>query len=73
VTLGIEAAEMRVEVEDDGKPLNPLEASEADTTQSLEDRAVGGMGIHLVRKLTDGLEYRRHEGRNLLVMRKQLR
>jgi phosphoserine phosphatase RsbU/P len=73
VRLGIESAQVRVEVEDDGKPFNPLEAPEADTTNPLEDRAVGGLGIHLVRTLTDGLEYRRHGGRNLLVMRKQLR
>jgi phosphoserine phosphatase RsbU/P len=73
VRLAIEPGEMRVDVEDDGRPFNPLEAPEADTTKRLEDRTVGGLGIHLVRKLTDGLEYRRHEGRNLLVMRKQLR
>jgi sigma-B regulation protein RsbU (phosphoserine phosphatase) len=73
VRLGIEAQEMRVEVEDDGKPFNPLEAPEADITTPLEERAEGGLGIHLVRKLTDGLEYRWHGGRNLLVMKKQLR
>jgi sigma-B regulation protein RsbU (phosphoserine phosphatase) len=73
VRLGIEAGEMRVDIEDDGQPFNPLEAPEVDTTKPLEERAIGGLGVHLVRKLTDGLEYRRHEGRNLLVMRKYLR
>ena len=70
--LSIQSAEMRVEVEDDSQPFNPLEAPEPDTTKPLEERAVGGMGIHLVRTLTDGLEYQRHEGKNLLVMRKRL-
>ena len=73
VRLSIEPGEMRVDVEDDGKPFNPLEAPEVDTTKPLEERAVGGLGVHLVRKLTDGLEYRRHEGKNLLVMKKHLR
>jgi sigma-B regulation protein RsbU (phosphoserine phosphatase) len=73
VRLSVEPEEMRVEVEDEGKPFNPLEVAEADTTKPLEERAVGGLGIHLVRKLTDGLEYKRHEGRNLLVMKKRLR
>jgi sigma-B regulation protein RsbU (phosphoserine phosphatase) len=73
VRLSVESEEIRVEVEDDGKPFNPLEVPEADTTRSLDERAVGGLGIHLVRKLTDGLEYRRHEGKNLLAMRKRLR
>ena len=70
VRLSIEPGELRVDVEDDGKPFNPLEAPEVDTTSRLEERAVGGLGVHLVRKLTDGLEYRRHEGKNLLVMKK---
>jgi phosphoserine phosphatase RsbU/P len=73
VRLSIGPGEMRVDVEDDGKPFNPLEAPEADTTKALEERAVGGLGVHLVRKLTDGLEYQRREGKNLLVMKKRLR
>jgi anti-sigma regulatory factor (Ser/Thr protein kinase) len=73
VRLSIEPGEMRVDVEDDGKPFNPLEAPKADTTKRLEDREPGGLGIDLVRKLTDGLEYQRHEGKNLLVMKKHLR
>ncbi len=73
VRLTVEPGEMRVEVEDDGQPFNPLEAPEPDTTKPLEDRTVGGLGVHLVRKLTDGLEYQRYEGKNLLVMKKHLR
>jgi anti-sigma regulatory factor (Ser/Thr protein kinase) len=73
VRLSVEPGEMRVDVEDDGQPFNPLQAPEPDTTKPLEDRAVGGLGVHLVRKLTDGLEYRRHEGKNLLVIKKRLR
>jgi sigma-B regulation protein RsbU (phosphoserine phosphatase) len=72
VRLSVEPGEMRIDVEDDGQPFNPLEAPEPDTTKPLEDRAVGGLGVHLVRKLTDGLEYRRHEGKNILVMKKRL-
>ena len=73
VRLSLKPGEMRVDVEDDGQPFNPLEAPEADTTKPLEERTIGGLGVHLVRKLMDGLEYRRHEGKNLLVMKKRLR
>ena len=65
--------EVRVDVEDDGQPFNPLAAPEADTTKPLEERTIGGLGIHLVRKLMDGLEYQRQEGKNLLLMKKALR
>jgi anti-sigma regulatory factor (Ser/Thr protein kinase) len=73
VRLSLEPEEIRVQVEDDGEPFNPLEIPEADTTKPLDDRAVGGLGIHLVRKLTDGLEYQRRGGKNLLVLKKHLR
>lgn len=73
VTLSLQAGEIRVTVEDDGRPFNPLEAPDADTTKSLEEREVGGLGIFLVRKLTDGLDYRREGEKNLLTLRKRLR
>ena len=71
VRLSVQPGEVKAEVEDDGQPFNPLAAPEADTTQSLEERTIGGLGIHLVRKLMDGLEYKRQGDRNLLTIRKK--
>jgi phosphoserine phosphatase RsbU/P len=73
VRLSVQPGEVKIEVEDDGQPFNPLEAPEADTAQSLEERSIGGLGIHLLRKLMDGLEYQRQEGKNRLLMKKNLR
>jgi serine phosphatase RsbU (regulator of sigma subunit)/anti-sigma regulatory factor (Ser/Thr protein kinase) len=72
VRLSMRPGEVRAEVEDDGQPFNPLEAPEVDTTKPLEERTIGGLGIHIVRKLMDGLEYQRHEGKNLMVLKKHL-
>ena len=72
VRLSVEPGEVTVEVEDDGQWFNPLEAPETDITKPLEDRAIGGLGVHLMRKLMDGLEYRRHQEKNLLIMKKHL-
>ena len=69
--LNVEPEEIRVEVEDDGTPFNPLEVPEVDTTKPLEERAVGGLGIHLVRKLMDSLEYERLDDRNFLTIKKK--
>ncbi len=69
VRLFLEQGQLNVEVEDDGRPFNPLEAPEPDLSKSLEERSVGGLGIHFVRKLMDELEYRREEGRNLFVIK----
>ncbi len=71
VRLSAQAGELRVEVEDDGHPFNPLEAPDPDLTTDLEDRKIGGLGIHFVRKLMDGLEYQRQGDRNLLTLRKR--
>ena len=71
VRLSAQAKEVRAEVEDDGEPFNPLEAPEPDTAKPLEERTIGGLGIHLVRKLTDGLEYKRQGDRNLLTIKKK--
>lgn len=60
-----------VEVEDDAAPFNPLMVPEVDVNRPLEDRPVGGLGIHLVRNIMDGLEYRRVNGKNLFIMKRK--
>jgi anti-sigma regulatory factor (Ser/Thr protein kinase) len=50
ITLTSEADVLRIEVTDDGRPFDPLnEAPEPDLDASVDDRQVGGLGIHLVR------------------------
>jgi phosphoserine phosphatase RsbU/P len=69
IRLALERGKWTVEVEDDGKPFNPLNAPVPDTKQLLEERPIGGLGIHLVRKTIEELEYRRQQDRNILIMR----
>jgi phosphoserine phosphatase RsbU/P len=71
VRLSAQLGEVSVEIEDDGQPFNPLEAPEPDITKPLEERKIGGLGIHLVRKLMDGVEYKRQRERNLLTIKKK--
>ncbi len=52
--------------EDWGKPYNPLEKEAPDVTLSGEEREEGGLGIYLVRSMSDGMEYERKEGKNVL-------
>ena len=53
---------------DNGKPYNPLEAKEPDVTASAEDRAIGGLGIFMVRKMVDNMEYMYKDGQNMLTL-----
>jgi anti-sigma regulatory factor (Ser/Thr protein kinase) len=71
VSVELKARELRVEIEDDGRPFNPLEHPAPDLSKPIEERPVGGLGIHMIRKSLDGMEYRRAEGKNILVMIKR--
>ncbi len=51
---------------DDGTPFNPLAVQKADTAQPLMERGVGGLGISVVRKMRDMMEYQRKDDRNIL-------
>lgn len=51
---------------DDGAPFDPLSAPEPDITADLEDRNIGGLGIHLVREFFSDFEYQRDAGWNIL-------
>lgn len=53
-------------LEDDGPEYDPLAREEVDTEAELEERDVGGLGVHLVRKLTQGARYERRGATNRL-------
>ncbi len=65
-------ADLILEVEDDGRAFNPLKWPEPDTSLPLERRPIGGLGIHLMRRFMDDLEYHSEGGKNRLCMRKHL-
>ncbi|MEN8148603.1 MAG: ATP-binding protein [Planctomycetota bacterium] len=57
---------------DDGAPYDPLARPDPDLDAPHEDRGVGGLGIHLVRTLTDEATYRREADRNILTVGRRL-
>lgn len=61
-----------VTVTDNGSPFDPFAADAPDTTLSVEERPIGGLGIHLVGQLMDQVSYQRREGHNVVVLVKQL-
>lgn len=58
-------------VTDDGPAFNPLCVPAPDLKAPIEDRDVGGLGIHLVREMMESVVYERSEGRNKLRMSRQ--
>lgn len=63
--------ELTIEMEDDGRPFNPLEKPNPDVTLPLEEREVGGLGIHFVRQFMTDLVYQRAEGKNRITLKKK--
>ena len=69
ITLTSEADKLTIELSDDGRAFNPLaDAPDPDLDAALEDRRVGGLGVHMVRSFMDELHYRRDEGKNHLTL-----
>lgn len=55
---------------DGGRPYNPLERTDPDTTLGIEERDEGGWGIFLVKKNVDEITYEYEDGKNILRMKK---
>ncbi|MFH1915052.1 MAG: ATP-binding protein [Pseudomonadota bacterium] len=72
VTITLDNGCVSVRIEDDAEPFNLLEAPPPELEVPLDERVrpIGGMGIHLVRTMMDGIEYTRDNGRNILLLRK---
>jgi anti-sigma regulatory factor (Ser/Thr protein kinase) len=72
VELRLDAGTLAVDVVDDGVAFDPLKMPPPDLDAALEDRPIGGLGIHLVKSLMDSVEYRREGERNRLSLRKNV-
>ncbi|MCF7793535.1 MAG: ATP-binding protein [Candidatus Cloacimonetes bacterium] len=60
-------------ITDDGKKFDPLILPEPDLDKSVDERKIGGLGIHLVKKMMCEINYRRENGKNILKMKKKVK
>ena len=72
VELVSETKSLRIIFSDSGTAFNPLEISEPDTSSALSERKVGGLGMFMVKKMMDSVEYCRQDGKNILTLTKCL-
>jgi anti-sigma regulatory factor (Ser/Thr protein kinase) len=72
VEVELDQEHVRVIITDDGPPFDPFGNDAPDTTLSVEQRPVGGLGLHLVRKLMDRVSYERRDDHNVVELVKQL-
>ncbi|MCP4452100.1 MAG: ATP-binding protein, partial [Planctomycetes bacterium] len=55
-------------VADQGPAFDPLDRPDPDTTLSVDDRAIGGLGIFLTKQMMDDVSYERRQGKNVLTL-----
>ncbi|HBJ76463.1 MAG TPA: ATP-binding protein [Porphyromonadaceae bacterium] len=72
ITATLENGNLSFSIVDSGKPFDPTQVPEADTTLSAEDRPIGGLGIFLIRKVMDKVYYERKGNFNCLTMEKSI-
>jgi serine/threonine-protein kinase RsbW len=70
--LARDADRVTLTVIDDGRAFDPLTAPSPDLEQAVEDRPIGGLGIHLIRSLAEEARYERIDGRNHLTLTRRL-
>jgi anti-sigma regulatory factor (Ser/Thr protein kinase) len=73
IHLKINNETLEVVYEDNGKPFNPLiETEPPNFNQSIEDRQIGGLGIHFIKSMTDHQSYQRTNSLNQLTLKKKI-
>ncbi len=63
---------MTIRFEDDGPAFNPTKKCSPDTGCAIEERLIGGLGIHFVKHFIDTCTYERKNGKNIMVLEKRL-
>jgi len=72
VTLSPRNNELCLCIEDDGRPFNPIDFETHDVSCSVEECKIGGLGIHIMKKLMDEVCYERCGDKNVLNLKKKI-
>ena len=73
VTLSLNGDNLAIVILDDAREFNPMQAPPPNLTASIEERTIGGVGLHMLRALSDKIIYQRIANNNRLEFQKQLK
>lgn len=68
ITLSRHRDHVKFVFKDNGKPFNPLNKEDPNITASSEEREIGGLGIYMVKKIMDQVEYEYVNNQNVLTL-----
>ena len=72
VEVSYDPLEVTIRFADSGIPYDPLAKEDPDITLPAEERPIGGLGIYMVKKSMDNVEYEHKDGQNIFIIRKKL-
>lgn len=72
ITISHENGMLVMRIVDDGIPFNPVEFEATGLDTPLDERGVGGLGVHLARHFTEDVVYERRGNKNILTLKKIL-
>lgn len=72
VNITVSVNEATIEIIDFGRPFNPVDVDPPDLEAPVEQRPVGGLGLHLVKSMMDAIDYRRIDNANHLILNKHI-
>ncbi|MCZ6862501.1 MAG: ATP-binding protein [Alphaproteobacteria bacterium] len=73
IRLEVRGDQLIIRTVDGGLAFDPRTAKEPNTKASLEDREIGGLGVHFVKTMMDKFEYRHEDGKNYVTLKKGLK
>ncbi len=72
IGLSFDGNRIQMQLEDDAKEFDPTLRADPKIDESIEERNIGGLGIYFVRKIMDGMTYRRSGNKNILTLTKKI-
>ena len=68
VDIAIEGELLTLRFSDDGAAFDPTGTPSPDLEADIDERPIGGLGLHLIKQLAEQISYRRENGFNLLTV-----
>jgi serine/threonine-protein kinase RsbW len=68
ISLSHDDGKINIRVEDNGIPFNPAAKQTSELKDQIENCKVGGLGLHLVKRLMDDVKYQRLKGKNVITL-----
>ncbi len=68
----MQGKQLKILLSDDGHEYDPTQKGDPDFDVPLEDRSIGGLGIFLIKKIMDTVEYQRKDNKNYLILGKNM-